>query len=223
MSFNDIFKSSFLDNVTSVSIFDMVLALVLAFGLGMFIFYVYKKTCSSVMYSASFGVTLVALTMISTLVILAVTSNVVLSLGMVGALSIVRFRTAIKEPLDIAYLFWSIAVGIVLAAGMIPLAVFGSIVIGVMMILLVNKKTYTNPYIVVLRVDNHESEVKAKSFIEQNTLKCAVKSKSASNGLVELNMDVRLKEDNTDFVNELAAMEGVQSAVLVSYNGDFMS
>ena len=119
MTFNDIFKSSFLENVTSVSILDMAIALVLAFGLGMLIFLVYKKTFAGVMYSSSFGVTLVALTMITTLVILAVTSNVVLSLGMVGALSIVRFRTAIKEPLDIAFLFWSIAVGIVLAAGML--------------------------------------------------------------------------------------------------------
>ena len=127
MSFNDVFKSNFIDNVTSVSILDMAIALVLAFGLGMFIFLVYKKTYSGVMYSASFGTTLVALTMITTVVILAVTSNVVLSLGMVGALSIVRFRTAIKEPLDIAFLFWSIAVGIVLAAGMIPLAVFGGL------------------------------------------------------------------------------------------------
>ena len=111
MTFNDIFKSSFLENVTAVSLLDMVLALALAFGLGMFIFLVYKKTYQGVMYSSSFGVTLVALTMITTLVILAVTSNVVLSLGMVGALSIVRFRTAIKEPLDIAFLFWAIAVG----------------------------------------------------------------------------------------------------------------
>ena len=134
-TFQNIFKSSFLENVASVSIFDMVLSLVLAFGLGLFIFFVYKKTFSGVMYSSSFGVTLVALTMITTLVILAVTSNVVLSLGMVGALSIVRFRAAIKEPLDIAFLFWSIAVGIVLAAGLIPLAVFGSILIGVMLIL----------------------------------------------------------------------------------------
>ncbi len=91
------------------------LAMVLAFALGLFIFLIYKKTYQGVMYSSSFGVTLVALTMISTLVILAVTSNVVLSLGMVGALSIVRFRTAIKEPLDIAFLFWSIAVGIIMA------------------------------------------------------------------------------------------------------------
>ena len=127
MTFNDIFKSSFLENVTSVSLLDMGVALVLAFLLGLFIFMIYKKTFSGVMYSSSFGVTLIALTMITTLVILAVTSNVVLSLGMVGALSIVRFRTAIKEPLDIAFLFWSIAVGIVLAAGMIPLAVIGRV------------------------------------------------------------------------------------------------
>ena len=112
MTFSDIFKSSFLENVTSVSLLDMVLALVLAFGIGLFIFFVYKKTYGGVMYSSSFGVTLIALTMITTLVILAVTSNIVLSLGMVGALSIVRFRTAIKEPMDIAFLFWSIAVGI---------------------------------------------------------------------------------------------------------------
>ena len=117
MSFNDILKSSFLENITSVSPLDMVILLALAFGIGLFIFLIYKKTFAGVMYSSSFGVTLVALTMISTFVILAVTSNVVLSLGMVGALSIVRFRTAIKEPLDIAFLFWAIAAGIVLAAG----------------------------------------------------------------------------------------------------------
>ncbi len=138
MTFKDIFKSSFLENVTAVSILDIVLALVLAFCLGLLIFYIYKKTYSGVMYSSSFGVTLVALTMITTLVILAVTSNVVLSLGMVGALSIVRFRTAIKEPLDIAFLFWAIADGIVLAAGMIPLAVFGSVLIGVVILVFAN-------------------------------------------------------------------------------------
>ncbi len=112
MTFQDIFKSNFLENVSSVSLLDMGRALVLAFGLGLFIFLIYKKTFAGVMYSSSFGVTLVGLTMITTLVILAVTSNVVLSLGMVGALSIVRFRAAIKEPLDIAFLFWAIAVGI---------------------------------------------------------------------------------------------------------------
>ena len=108
-TFQDIFKSSFLERLDSVSLLDTALALVLAFLLGLFIFLVYKRSYSGVMYSPSFGVTLIALTLITTLLILAVTSNIVLSLGMVGALSIVRFRTAIKEPMDIAFLFWSIA------------------------------------------------------------------------------------------------------------------
>lgn len=149
MTFQDIFKSSFLENTTSVGIFDMGLALILAFGIGMFIFLVYQKTYQGVMYSSSFGTTLIALTMITTLVILAVVSNVVLSLGMVGALSIVRFRTAIKEPLDIAFLFWAIAAGIVLAAGMIPLSVIGSVFIGIILLVFVNRKSCCNPYIVV--------------------------------------------------------------------------
>ena len=216
MTFRDVFKSSFLDNVSSISILDMALALVLAFGLGLFIFFIYKKTYAGVMYSSSFGVTLVALTMITTLVILAVTSNVVLSLGMVGALSIVRFRTAIKEPLDIAFLFWAIA------AGMIPLAVFGSVLIGVILLIFANHKDMANPYIVVLTCDGHESEEKALSFLKEKTKRCTVKSKSARKGSVELNLEVRLLSDNTDFVNELSDLDGVQSAVLVSYNGDYM-
>lgn len=222
MTFNDIFKSSFLENITSVSILDMALALVLAFGLGLFIFFVYKKTYQGVMYSSSFGTTLIALTMITTVVILAVTSNVVLSLGMVGALSIVRFRTAIKEPLDIAFLFWSIAVGIVLAAGMIPLAVIGSVVIGLILLVFVNRKQHSSPYIAVLSCVDSAAEKAAVEYLQSKTEKCVVKSKTASKGAVELNLDVRLRDDNTDFINELADMQGVTSAVLVSYNGEYM-
>ena len=222
MTFNDIFKSSFLENITSVSILDMIITLILAFGLGVFIFLVYKKTYSGIAYSSSFGTTLIALTMITSVVILAVTSNVVLSLGMVGALSIVRFRTAIKEPLDIAFLFWSIAVGIVLAAGMIPLAIIGSIVIGVILIIFVNRKHYKNPYIVVIRYDDHHSEESVRSFLNDKTERCSVKSKTAQKGFVELNMEIRLKDDNTDFINHIADMDGVQSAVLVSYNGEYL-
>ncbi len=222
MTFNDIFKSSFLENITSVSIMDMAIALVLAFGLGMFIFLVYKKTYQGVMYSSSFGTTLVALTMITTVVIIAVTSNVVLSLGMVGALSIVRFRTAIKEPLDIAFLFWSIAAGIVLAAGMIPLAVIGSVIIGVMLLVMVNRKSYCSPYIVVLSCTDPEAEKNALTFLEKNVQKCVVKSKSAQKGMIELNLEIRMKDDSTAFIGDIADLAGVNSAVLVSYNGEYM-
>ena len=220
-NFGDIFKSSFLENVTSVSALDMILALALAFGIGLFIFLVYKKTYTGIQYSSSFGVTLVALTMITTVVILAVTSNVVLSLGMVGALSIVRFRAAIKEPLDIAFLFWAIGGGIVLAAGLIPLAVMGSVFIGVILLVFVNRKSHINPYILVLQCSGG-SEERALACLNEHTSRYTVKSKTIRQEQVELNLEVRLKEKDTGFVNRLSALEGVESAVLVSYNGDYM-
>jgi len=210
-TFSDIFKSSFMENLSSVSIPDALIALALAFALGLFIFLIYKKTYAGVMYSSGFGVTLLALT-----------SNVVLSLGMVGALSIVRFRTAIKEPLDIAFLFWSIAVGIVLAAGMIPLAVLGSGVIGVILLAFANRKPHVRPYIAVLQCDGQASEHRAVEYLKTQVQRCVVKSKTAQQGSVELNLEVRLKGDGTDFINDIAALEGVRSAVLVSYNGDYM-
>ncbi len=220
-NFGDIFKSSFLENVASVSALDMILALALAFGIGLFIFLVYKKTYTGIQYSSSFGVTLVALTMITTVVILAVTSNVVLSLGMVGALSIVRFRAAIKEPLDIAFLFWAIGGGIVLAAGLIPLAVMGSVFIGVILLVFVNRKSHISPYILVLQCSGG-SEERALACLNEHTSRYTVKSKTIRQEQVELNLEVRLKEKDTGFVNRLSALEGVESAVLVSYNGDYM-
>ena len=222
MTFNDIFKSSFLENVTAVSVTDMAIALVLSFCLGLFIFFVYKKTYAGVMFSQAFGGALVAMTMITTMVILAVTSNVVLSLGMVGALSIVRFRTAIKEPMDIAFLFWSIAGGIVLAAGMIPLAIVGSVIIGLIMILFCNRKSAQKPFIAVIACQDGKAEEKVAAYLKQNTDKTVVKSKSAQKGNIELTYEVTLKNNDTDFITKLSEMEGVESAVLVSYNGDYM-
>ncbi len=222
LSLNDIFKSSFLDNITSVSIVDMLITLALAFGVGLFIFLVYKKTYSGVMYSAAFGGTLVALTMITSMTILAVTSNVVLSLGMVGALSIVRFRTAIKEPMDIAFLFWAIAVGIVLAAGMIPLAVIGSVVIGLVMMIFMGRKSASHPYIAVVSVNGADAEKSASEYLRKQVEKAVIKSKTAQNGNIEMTFEVRLIENSTDFITHLSEMEGVNSAVLVSYNGDYL-
>lgn len=221
-TFSDIFKSSFLENITSISILDIAISLILAFGLGVFIFFIYKKTFSGVMYSSSFALTLIALTMITTVVILAVSSNVVLSLGMVGALSIVRFRTAIKEPSDIAFLFWAIAVGIVLAAGMIPLAIIGSVIIGIIILIFANKKSSDNPYIIVINCADHDSEIRAKEFLAEQVSRAVIKSKSAQKGSIELNYEIRLKDDNTDFINILSEMQGINSAVLVSYNGDYL-
>ena len=223
MTFNDIFKSSFLEKATNFAVMDFIIAMALAFALGLFIFWVYKKTYIGVMYSASFGVSLMAMSMITTLVILAVTSNVVLSLGMVGALSIVRFRTAIKEPLDIAFLFWSIAAGIVLGAGLIPLAVFGSLFVGLILWVFVNRKTSDQPYIMIVNCADKESEKLVLEKLKESVKKQVLKSKTVSGSGIEMTLEVRLKGDDSDFVNEISEIKGVKNAVLVSYNGDYMS
>lgn len=223
MNFNDLFKSSFLENITSFSSLDMIIAMGLAFVVGLFIFFVYKKTYTGVMYSAGFGISLIAMSLITTLIILAVTSNIILSLGMVGALSIVRFRTAVKEPLDIAFLFWAIAAGIVLGAGLIPLAIFGSVFIGIILVIFVNKKSVDSPYILVISSEGEKQEDEILKQIAQSVKRHSVKAKTISDSGMEFTLEVRLKESSTKFVGAIKAIPGVKSAALVSYNGDYMS
>ena len=222
-TFNDILKSSFLEKISTFSALDMVLALGMAFVLGLFIYFVYKKTFNGVMYSANFGLSLIAICMITSVVILTISSNVILSLGMVGALSIVRFRTAIKEPMDIAFLFWTIAMGIVVGAGLIPLAVFGSVVIGLVLMLFANHKTSDTPFILVVNCSDDQSEQEITRYMLENTKKYTLKSKSITKENAEITFEVRLKEASSQFVNTIADLPGVKNAVLVSYNGEYMS
>ncbi len=222
MTFQDIFKSSFLEKAVTFSPMDLFIAMVVAFAVGLFIFFVYKKTFHGIMYSANFGVSLIALTLITTLVILAVTSNVVLSLGMVGALSIVRFRTAIKEPMDIAYLFWAIGVGIVIGAGLIPMAVYSSLFIGIILIVFVNRKVSYNPYLMIIHCESDETEQKVWEQLKEKVKKSLLKSKTVSTSGIELTVEVRLKDGECGFVNQIGKLIGVSNAVLVSYHGDYM-
>ena len=221
MTFNDIFKSSFLEKAVEFSILDVTIAMVLAFTIGLFIFFVYKKTFAGVMYSASFGVSIMAMTLITTFIILAVTSNIILSLGMVGALSIVRFRTAVKEPLDIAFLFWAISVGIVIGAGLIPLGVIGSIFIGIVLLVFVNKKSSDTPYIIILNLEDDKAEDDSIIKIKSMTKKSLVKAKTVSKKGIELTVEVRLLDMSAKLLNELLTIDGVNNACLVSYNGEY--
>lgn len=223
MTFNDIFKSSFLEKVSGVSVTDMIIAMAIAFALGLFIYIVYKKTFRGVMYSSSFGVSLMAMTLITTLIILAVTSNVILSLGMVGALSIVRFRAAVKEPLDIAFLFWAISAGIVTGAGLIPLAVIGSVFIGIILVIFVNAKTIDTPYIAVISCNNDASEKSAMELLKTHTKKQLVKSKTVTSSGIELMVEVKLTGESTEVCNALSALDGVSKVALVSYNGEYLN
>ena len=223
MSFNDIFKSSFLESVSEFSVLDTVIGLFFALAVGLFIFLIYKKTLTGVMYSSGFALTLVGLSLVTTLVIMAVTSNVVLSLGMVGALSIVRFRTAIKEPIETVFLFWALAAGIVIGAGLIPLAVIGSVIIGLILLLFANRKIHNQPYLLVLNCRDEAAEQQALQALSQAAGRYLVKAKTVNAGGVELTAEMRVKDAATGFVNRMTEIQGVENATLVSYNGEYMS
>ena len=219
-TFTDIIKNSFLEETADFSIAAASVSLLSALFIGLFIFLIYKKTYAGVMYSKPFNTSLVLLSVLTTFVILAVTSNVVLSLGMVGALSIVRFRTAIKEPLDLVFLFWSISVGIILGAGLYSLAFLGSAFITVILLVLTGKVDSSAPYILMLQLENENAELQATEIIKNRFGKIIVKSKSITDGQPELIYEVKVKNNETSFMNELSAIEGVQNATLVSYNGN---
>lgn len=222
MSFQDIFKSSFLENVTEFSLLDTCIGLAAALLVGLFIFMIYKKTLTGVLYSDGFALTLVGLSLVTTLVIMAVTSNVVLSLGMVGVLSIVRFRTAIKEPVEIVFLFWSLAVGIVIGAGMIPLAIIGSALIGVILLLFANRKIRKQPYILVVSCKDEAAEQRITEILAKVVEYYTVKSKTVNAAGIEFTAELRTKDAETAFVNRITELEGVGNATLVSYNGEYM-
>ena len=223
MSFSDIFKSSFLESVKEFSLVDTLIGLLFALVIGQFIFLIYKKTFSGIMYSTGFAMSLIGLSLVTTLVIMAVTSNVVLSLGMVGALSIVRFRTAIKEPMEIVFLFWSIAAGIVIGAGMIPLAVIGSAIIGIILVVFVKQKFVSTPYILIINCEDETAEKSAMEIIQKSVNKFIVKSKTVKDSGIELTAEIRIRNEETGFVNQVNALAGVSGATLVSFNGDYMS
>ncbi|MBO4635935.1 MAG: DUF4956 domain-containing protein [Clostridiales bacterium] len=223
MNFGDIFTSSFLESISEFSAIDTLIGMVFALVIGLFIFVIYKKTFSGIMYSTGFAMSLIGLSLVTTLVIMAVTSNVVLSLGMVGALSIVRFRAAIKEPMEIVFLFWSLAVGIVIGAGMIPLAVIGSLIIGIILVICANRKSLNTPYILIVNCDGEKAEKSTLELVKGSVDKFIVKSKTVDASGIELTAEIRVKDNATDFVNKINDISGVSGATLVTYNGDYMS
>ena len=188
----------------------------------LFIFYVYQKTYSGVLYSRSFNVSLVAILMVTTLVICGVTSNVVLSLGMVGALSIVRFRTAVKDPMDLVFLFWAIAEGIVCGASLLPLALLGCPILGIFLLVFANHQQKDNPYLIIVRLMDGELEQKIEGYIRSEVKKMQLKSKTVTGEAgTEVIYEIRPKDNDSAFVNRISGMQGVESAVMVSYDGNY--
>lgn len=221
LNFQNIIKKSVLklDSFASVSYLDIVIGLLCSFGIGMFIYWVYKRCFRGVVYSYNYNVSFVLMTMITTLIIMTISTNIVLSLGMVGALSIVRFRTAVKDPLDIVYMFWAIAVGIAIGAKMYPLAIIGSLAFGATLAWLSKKKVRGETYLLILQHNDEAGEEVRKTLQKLNT---KLKSKTIRNGFIEMTVEIRLVDDNTSFMNNLNSIEGFpHSCSLVNYTGDY--
>ncbi|MBM7569999.1 DUF4956 domain-containing protein [Aquibacillus albus] len=220
-NFNDVFNENFLnvEEFARISIINIVIPLIVSFLIGLFIFWIYKKTYQGVVYSHNFNMTLVLMTMITTIVIMTISTNIVLSLGMVGALSIVRFRTAIKDPLDIVFMFWAISVGIAAGARFYEVVTIGSIFVGIVIVLLSKKKTERHTYLLIVQY-NMKAYYEVKQ--ELNKLKThTIKSKITRDEITELTVELKLKIDNTTFVDKISTIEGVQDVSLVQYNGNY--
>ncbi|MEI2397212.1 DUF4956 domain-containing protein [Paenibacillus phytohabitans] len=223
-TFSDMIKSSVTDNfVSDIRISKILITLGVAFLIGFFIYILYKRVFSGVLYSKSFNVSLMGMTMITATVIIAINSNLVLSLGMVGALSIVRFRTPIKDPTDLIFLFWAAVAGIVTGAGFFTLAIIGSIIIGLILFLFIKRSSIETPYLLVINCDGDDSESEIHSHLNKSVKRYNMKQKTVTAGNIELTLELRLDDKEGGFVNTVSSLTGVKNALLISYSGDYVS
>lgn len=222
MTINDIFKNDFIEQTTgALSLLEMCISFIVAIIIGVGIFYVYKKTFQGVMYSKTFNVSLVVLSMISAMIIIGVTNNIVLSLGMVGALSIVRFRTSIKDPIDVVYMFWAIGTGIITGAGLYILALISFIFITSVLLFFNNMDLRLEPYLLIISYINSEAEEKIFGELDSSLNQYKIKSKTKVPSQYELTIEVRTKSDKSNLVNAIDQINDVISVAMLSYDGDY--
>ena len=209
-------------NFSTNQVLPLLVTVVLAFVIGLFVYLIYRLTFSGVIYSKTFNMSLVMLTMVTTMVILIMSNNVKLSLGMVGALSIVRFRTAIKDPIDTVFMFWAIGEGIALGAGFILAAVVGAFLIGIFMLILASsKKKASLPYLLILHYEDRASK-QIKSMVAQIPY-ARIKSKTVQREGIELAVELRVRSSETGFVDKFLRVDGVYDATLIAHQGDMIS
>ncbi len=220
LNFNDIIKTSVIQSsfLGNFSIFDIVSVFFVSLVVSLFMFFIYKKTYGGNVYSHRFNASLVLMALITSVIIMTISSNLVLSLGMVGALSIVRFRTAVKEPLDIVFMFWAIAIGITTGAKLYALSAISSLLIGLVLVVLLRYKNNNNVFLLIV---HYISSAHENVISELNKTDYKLKSKTISHGLIELTLEIKLVGIGTEFLDEIAEIDGVSNVSLVNYNGEF--
>lgn len=220
MSFRDIFKNSFLNSFTGgLELTDILLSMSAAALLALYIFFIYRLVTRKTFYSKTFNLSLIAMALITNAIILTIQSNIVLSLGMVGALSIIRFRTAIKDPLDLVFLYWAISIGIICGAGLSVIAITLSLVVSLIVIFM---QKYPMKKLSMILVVNSSTPERDKEIIE--TVKfyspsCKIKSKNLTPTTLDMVIEVKVDEES-DLVHALLKIEGVNAASILSHDGE---
>lgn len=217
-TFSDIFKKSFLEEAGRLTLNDFILGMLAAFLCGMIVYTVYRRFYKGVVYNNNFNILLVMTSLVTCFVVNVISSNVVLSLGMVGALSIVRYRAAIKDPLDVGFLFWTVAIGVTCGAGLYLISIMATLFIALIYVLLVKVRNLKRRYLLIVKYHNDAAEGVREGV---SILNKVLKNKTTVKDYTELTYEISLFGEDTDFVTSLSEIEGVSSAVLVEFSGDY--
>ena len=220
INFSDIFKNNFLDNFTnSISLDEVITTMLVALVFSFIIYFVYKFTCDNVIYSKKFNVTMALMTMVTAAIIMSMQANVVVSLGMVGALSIVRFRTAIKEPKDLLFLFWSITNGIIIGAGIYSIAFVLAIILTIALLVFERLPGNKIPYLLVATLENLDAEEKITKVLEENKIKYRVKSKNVSSSSIDVIYELSNNKIE-ELIKDISKDKGIKSLNLITQDGE---
>ena len=221
MGFRDIFKNSFLEGFynKNVDLPAIIICLAVVGLIALYLFFAYRFLTRRTFYNKSFAISLAALAIITAAVILTIQSSIVISLGMVGALSIVRFRTAIKEPMDLVFLFWAISVGIICGAGLYSLAVLVSLAVTAALLLLDLITVTRAPMLLLINSSNPDGEEELLDVVRKYSKHFRVKSRSISGGMLDMVVEVRVKEERA-LLKEVCTLKGMQNASLLSHDGE---
>lgn len=221
MHFSDIFKKSFLEGMSSsdLSLRSILITIAIACIFALYIFVAYKVVTRKTFYDKSFNISLAMITVIVASIIITIQSSLVVSLGMVGALSIVRFRTAIKSPIDLVFMFWSIANGIICGAGLPGIALIASLALTAGCIILNELPANRTPMILIVNADNCKAKSEIIRIVSENVVYHTVKSESISNGVLNLVVEVKMKKE-TDIVDKISAIDGITRCSLINHSGE---
>lgn len=217
-TFSDIFKKGFLEEAGNLTVNGFAMSMLAAFLCGMIVYAVYRGFYKGVIYNNNFNILLVMTSLVTCFMVIVISSNVVLSLGMVGALSIVRYRTAVKDPLDVGFLFWTVAVGVTCGAGLYIISILGTLFVAAVYIMLVKIRNKKHQYLLVVKYQDSAAEAVRRQI---EPLKKVLKNKTASKGMTELTYKVRLRGESSSFVTALSDIQGVTTATLVEFTGDY--